>query len=140
MRRAIVIALLACCWGSALNPATAGSRVKDPSVQCRYKRAGGWSDADVKATIKCAEHRWSVPGGSRKAISVARCESGFNEHSRYVGHLGVYQHVARYWPARFRHWRVRRWHMHPSALNARSNVVISMRMVHTGGWGPWSCA
>ena len=34
-------------------------------------------DAAVRRLIRCAEQRWSVPGGTAKAIDVARCESGF---------------------------------------------------------------
>lgn len=108
--------------------------------ECRYRGGGGYSDSDVKQTIRCAVHRWGVPGGYAKARCIAKRESGFNEREVYTDHLGVYQHVRHYWPARFRAHRVKGWHLHPSALNARSNVVVSIRMAHAGGWGAWSTA
>jgi hypothetical protein len=116
------------------------SAVGDPSAECRYKGNGGWSHRDIIREIHCAEDRWAVPGGSHKAVSVAKCESGLNPRAYYAGHGGLYQHVIRYWPSRFRAHRVRGWHMHPGVYNARSAVVVTMRMVHSGGWQPWSCA
>ena len=134
----LLISTILVCAGNALNAQAA--KVKNPQDQCRTSEANGWSNQDVEQAIRCAVSKWSVPGGALKALSVARCESGFNEHATYTDHVGVYQHVRRYWPARFRAHRVRGWHMHPSPFNARSNVVVSIRMVHSGGWGPWSCA
>ena len=57
-------------------------------------------------------------------------------------YLGVYQHAARYWPARVRALAPTAWAkpLGPSAFNARSNVVVALRMAHAGGWGAWSCA
>src|SRR4051812_5943419 len=125
--------------GQALN-AEAGSKVRNPQEQCRTSEGNGWSDRDVKQAIRCATSRWHVPGGYRKARSVAGCESSFDEHNYYAGHGGGFQHAIRYWPARFRKWRVHGWRLHSSIYNARSNVVISIRMVHAVGWSPWSCA
>lgn len=137
MRRALIVAVVALTTGTPTFQAQAHGNA---AQECRYKRGGGFSDRDVKATIRCAARRWHVPGGYPKARSVARCESGFNEHNSYAGHDGVYQHDRRYWPGRFRRFRVRGWRMHPSVFNARSNVVVSIRMAHAGGWSPWSCA
>jgi hypothetical protein len=128
----IVVSVFALSAGAA--------KVKDAQEQCRTSEANGYSNKDVEQAIRCAVGKWSVPGGTSRALHVARCESGFNEHATYADHVGVYQHVRRYWPARFRAHRVRGWHMHRSPFNARSNVVVSIRMVHSGGWGPWSCA
>jgi len=141
MRRAVVFVAamsILVSAGQALNAEAA--KVRHPQAQCRTSEGNGWSDRDVKQAIRCATSRWHVSGGARKAISVARCESGFDEHNYYAGHGGVFQHVIRYWSARFRRWRVRGWHMRSRIYNARSNVVISIRMAHSGGWGPWSCA
>jgi hypothetical protein len=140
MRRLFVAVLAGMTLFVSPHTPNAYAKVRDPQAQCRTSDGNGWSPTDVKQAIDCAVNHWSVPGGRRKAKSVARCESGFNPRARYTDHLGVYQHVSRYWPARFRAHRVHGWHMHSSVFNARSNVVVSIRMAHAGGWGPWACA
>jgi hypothetical protein len=95
----------------------------------------------VEHLIDCAVRIWPVAGGNFYARSIAEREShmwpwALNTSS---GCAGLYQHVqslwagrvAAYWnPAWF--WRV------PSVFNARANVIVSIRMAHSGGWGPWS--
>lgn len=114
-----------------------------PSVahHCRVSDGNGWSNKDVAQGIRCAASKWHVPGGTSKALSVARCESGLDEHNSYAGHDGVYQHDRRYWASRFRHLNPHHgWKLVSSVWNARTNIVISMRMAHNTGWGAWSCA
>lgn len=143
MRKAIVIgtAALVC---AVQAPSAQATTVKDPSVQCRYRRGGHWSDQDVKAAIRCAVDRWPVSGGVRKALSVARCESGFNEHDRNPtsSAAGVYQFLSGTWRAVKQHYRRVKWRYRLSGRveNARSNVLLAIRYAHAGGWGPWSCA
>lgn len=93
-------------------------------------------DAAIRRLIRCAEQRWSVPGGAAKAIDVARCESGFEPDAYSSGNAGVYQHATRYWPARAQSFGFRGW----SVYNGRANVIVTMRMVHRLGWDAWSCA
>jgi hypothetical protein len=112
---------------------TASAARRVPRDLCKYdwKR----SDRQIKRTIRCAVRRWHVRGGARKAIRVARRESGF-EHNAYnpAGpYLGVYQHVRAYWPRRARQMGMPR----RSAFNGRANVIVSIKMVHKHGWGPW---
>ena len=115
--------------------------VAQTQTTCRYKGGGGYSDHEVKQTIRCAVGRWGVPGGVRKANSVARCESGFSERDRNSCCSGVFQQNRRYWPGRFRRLNPHHgWKLHSSVYNARTNVVISIRMAHVTGWGDWSCA
>lgn len=105
----------------------------------------------VSALIRCVEGRWSVPGGASKAISVADCESSLWP---WVGqessHVGLYQHISSDWTSRARAGLRARWFT-DNAWNrvtgswrggklARANVIVSLRMAHNGGWGPWSCA
>lgn len=143
MRRALVLAVMVAMASNALNVAAA-PKVKDPSVQCRYRRGGGWSDRDVIAAIRCAVDRWPVAGGVRKALSVARCESNFNEHDRNPtsSAAGVYQFLSGTWRAVKQHYRRVKWRYRLSGRveNARSNVLLAIRYAHAGGWGPWSCA
>lgn len=140
MKRTLVAVLVVVGSLATTQAADAHHKVRDPQKQCRTSEGNGWSTKDVKQAIRCAAARWHVPGGYRKLFSVARCESGFNPRARYTDHGGVFQHVFRYWPARFRHWRVRGWRMHSSIWNARSNVIVSVRMIHVGGYSPWACA
>jgi Transglycosylase-like domain len=114
-------------------------------AQAARSRSGGricridWKDGrhQVKRLIRCAARRWHVPGGPHKALSVARCESGYNP-SAYnpAGYLGVFQQARAYWPG-----RADRYDFDGrSAFNGRANVIVSVRMAHAGGWGPWGCA
>jgi hypothetical protein len=96
-------------------------------------REGTWH---VKRLIRCAAHRWDVPGGANKALSIAGRESHFKPgaYNAYSGASGIYQHLRRYWPGRARAYGFRGW----SAFNARANIIVSIRMVHSlGSWSPW---
>lgn len=100
-----------------------------------------WTTTEVVKTIRAAVRRWPVPGGSTKALSVARCESGLNERASNGGdYLGVFQQSARYWPGRQNAYDSARWHLGERAFNARANIIVSVRMAHGSGWGDWSCA
>lgn len=112
-------------------PASARTRVKD--WVCDYR----WQDGprQVKKVIRCAARRWRVPGGPRKALSVARCESGFRPGAYASGNAGVFQQALEYWPGRARHYGF----PGVSAYNGRANVIVSVRMAHASGWSAWSC-
>jgi hypothetical protein len=129
----------------ANQPAT-DHRTEWRQRECRYARwdgRPGHSPEEVRQLIVCAVAKWPVSGGVPKALSVAACESGLNERASNGGrYLGVYQHSARYWPSRVRTFAPQQWDkpLAPSAFNGRANVVVSIRMASSGGWGPWSCA
>lgn len=122
-------------------------------VECRYNQgANNVTNREVQRTIRCAVHKWHVAGGASKALSVARCESGFNEHARYAsgcggsGCGGVYQQHLGYWPGRVRSHRglIRRFNLHTpgrnqGVYNYRTNVLISIRMA-SHSWRGWACA
>lgn len=113
-------------------PATAGRRV--PRSVCRID----WrkNKREVKKLIRCATERWHVRGGARKAIRVAICESGLNPRAYGNGNGGVFQQRIVYWKARARQYGMRG----KSVYNGRANIIVSIRMAHNVGWGPWSCA
>ena len=69
-------------------------------------------------------------------MSVARCESGFRPRAYSGGNAGVFQQRVVYWRGRARRFGFRGW----SVYNGRANVIVSIRMAHTTGWGDWSCA
>jgi hypothetical protein len=95
------------------------------------------SSYQLKRLIRCAARRWNVRGGPDKAVSVARCESRFNPDAyNGGGYAGVYQQATRYWPSRATTYGFRDY----SVYNGRANIMVSVRMAHRGGWGPWSCA
>ena len=112
--------------------ALAGHRVPDRVCDIPWTQG----KRQVKKLIRCAARRWEVPGGPRKALSVARCESGFNPAAYGGGNAGVYQQRIVYWPGRAKRWGFRGWRVY----NGRANAIVSIRMAHAGGWGPWSCA
>lgn len=133
VRGAVVTALtLSTLLALPALPSFAASRVKDWVCDIRWREG----EHQVKRLIRCAARRWSVEGGPSKALSVARCESGFDPKAYGGGNLGVFQQNSRYWPGRAKAYGFRGY----SAFNGRANVIVSIRMAHRGGWSPWSCA
>lgn len=139
MKRVIVTALIVL----AALPSVASARVEHPAEQCRYRRGGRWSDGDVKSAIRCAVGKWGVSGGVHKALAVARCESGYNEHDRNPtsSAAGVFQFIAGTWSSVKAHYAAvrRRYGLSGRVMNARANVMLAIRYAHAGGWQPWSC-
>ena len=93
----------------------------------------------VKRLIRCAANRWEGPGGARKAICIARHESGLYPMAESPGghYLGLFQHSAAYWPDRYDNWTRRIWELDARAKNGRTNTIVTIRMVNGHGWGPW---
>jgi transglycosylase-like protein with SLT domain len=104
-----------------------------PPKICAFDwRRGPWH---VKQLIACAARHWGVPGGVATALAVASRESHFDPRAyNPSGCAGIYQHMLRYWPGRARQFGFTGW----SAFNARANIIVTMKMVHGGGWGPWA--
>lgn len=127
----LITGILTALAFSNAPPADAARRV--PRHLCKYE----WkkSDRQVKRTIRCAVRRWHVRGGVRKAMRIARRESGFEPRAYNPSgpYLGVYQHVRAYWPRRARQMGLGG----KSAFNGRANVLVSIKMIHKHGWGPW---
>jgi hypothetical protein len=94
------------------------------------------SPFQLKRLIRCAARRWNVAGGPDKAVRVARCESRLDPKAYNPrGYAGVYQQATRYWPSRATDYGFRDY----SVYNGRANIMVSVRMAHRGGWGPWAC-
>jgi hypothetical protein len=93
----------------------------------------------VKRLIRCATNRWEVPGGARKAICIARHESGLDPKASSPSgdYLGLFQHSAVHWPDRYEAWTRRVWDLDRRARNGRTNTIVTMRIVNAHGWGPW---
>lgn len=130
---------------------TAGSLLWVPSLAQAHHRPGPCNVHWVKAwrehrdtrpivrIIYCAVARWPVPGGITKALDVANRESGYrpDADNPYSDASGVYQHRLHLWPPRYRDWTLRGWRLYPNVFNGRTNVIVTIRMVHAHGWGPW---
>ena len=140
MRRHMVAALsiaaiLSVVPASVSQAATVGARrdAQVPAKVCDYDWRKG--TFQVRRLIRCAAERWKVPGGARLALYIADRESHFYPNAyNSSGCAGIYQHMLRYWPDRAKSFGFRGW----SAYNARANIMVTMRMVHEDGWGPWS--
>lgn len=94
----------------------------------------------VKQMIRCAEERWPVRGGAEKAICIAKAESGLNPKAVSVTgeYVGLFQHWAEVWPDRYRTWTRKVWELDERWGNGRTNTIVTIRMVHANGWGPWA--
>lgn len=126
---------------------TAQQRMRDKLCMFRNFEGGpAFSTREIKMTLACTTKRWTPSGGLNKVYSVFGCESGFNEYADnpYSSAAGIGQALASTWASwkdRFAEF-MRRWDLHGSVYNGRSNSILSVR-VAAGGWGPWtygSCA
>jgi hypothetical protein len=135
-RRALVAAIVA-----ALLLVPAGTASAEHPGPCALHREDDEpTRRHMRRLIRCAVHHWDVPGGTEKAICVARRESGLdpNAVSEPEGlYVGLFQHDAELWPDRYESWTRPRWELRPSALNGRTNAIVTIRMVNANGWGPW---
>lgn len=128
-------------WFAYVTPAMGGAQVHERT----------------EATIACAVRIWSVPGGLDEALRIAHRESGAYawpwarnpdvagacqiEPVSY-GSCGVFQHLVRLWAGRLRwlrhdwfsEWA---WDRGISPYLMRANVLVTIRMAHASGWGPW---
>jgi soluble lytic murein transglycosylase-like protein len=104
-----------------------------PAKICDHDwRQGPWQ---IRQLIRCAARRWTVPGGAGMALYVADRESNFLPGAyNPSGAAGIYQHLLSYWPGRATTFGFHGW----SAFNARANIIVTMKMVHRGGWDPWT--
>jgi hypothetical protein len=113
---------------------------RDECRFARYDGRKGFTDTEIRKTIRCDVDRWPVPGGTDTALRVANCESGF-ETSTSGSYLGVYQFAPSTWSSNRSRFRALgcRWDLSWSALNGRANVTVAIKVASTTGWGPWSC-
>jgi hypothetical protein len=102
-----------------------------------------------KRRITCAVQRFGpVPGGARRAICIARRESGLDPSatSEPTGlYRGLFQHDRTMWADRYDEYTVPWWELSPRALNGRTNAIVTIRMVvdagtwRAAGWPPRGC-
>ena len=138
MRAPIRILMALVVLGLAVPPAPAQATTRPGP--CAVQRDEGepirsWS----RRLIRCAAERWEVPGGPMKAICIADTESGLDPEatSPHREYLGLFQHSAEAWPARYDAWTRPGWELDETALSGRTNAIVTMRMVNATGWGAW---
>lgn len=146
MRRLLTMAVLVAIILTPL-PAEAADQQDWRWERCRFKnldvKDGGWSTREIARTIECAVDHFPVYGGPAKAKGVASCESGMDAYEYgNPPYMGVYQFHPSTWDGATNRWQdfMRRWAVRDAPFNGRSNVLIAIKMVHAGSWGPWSCA
>ena len=93
--------------------------------------------AFAKRRIVCAVERFGpVPGGSERAICIARRESGLDPSatSEPTGqYRGLYQHDRDFWSWRYDTYTLPAWELSRRALNGRTNAIVTIRMVVKAG-------
>jgi hypothetical protein len=89
--------------------------------------------------IRCAVDRWDVPGGAKVALCIAKRESGLLPWAESADGLnkGLFQQHVRYWDGNYDAYTRRVWDLPSRILSGRTNTVVSIRMAHDIGWGPW---
>ena len=107
---------------------------------CEYpwwKSNGGYSVYQVKRIITCAVTHYPVTGGAHKALYIARRESRFNPYAVNPNgrFKGIYQQGTTWWQSRYNTYGFS--YLRDRILNARTNIIVSIRMAHRHGWGPW---
>ena len=132
---AIATALVLAVVASA-SPASARRRVGPCDL--RRQRTETLA-AHERELIRCATNHWSVFGGYRKALCIAKRESGLDPKAVSADgkYLGLYQHAKRYWPGRYVAYAKPQWKLNDSALVGRTNAIVTIRMVQDVGWSPW---
>jgi hypothetical protein len=117
---------------------------------CDFHRLDGESvESFAGRRIVCAVERFGpVPGGTDRAICIARRESGLDPtatSSPTGEYRGLYQHDRDMWPARYDRYTQPVWELSRRALNGRTNAIVTIRMVvdmgtwHEAGWPPEEC-
>ena len=112
----------------------------DPPGPCAIPRAEGETvRAHSRELIRCAVQRWSVPGGSAVALCIAKRESGLIPTATSGDGLnkGLFQQHVNYWDGNYDNYTVPSWKLKHGILNGRTNTIVSIRMAHDIGWGPW---
>jgi hypothetical protein len=111
--------------------------------RCRFQGVNhleNWTEYEVHLTIHCAVRKFPTSHDTADYVADRESGMGYNATNSSSGACGIYQHLPRYWPDRVDSFRQARpaWRLKRGCYNARSNVLVAIRMASTGGWGPWS--
>lgn len=135
--RAAIVGGLAIVLLAATAPA-AGSR-HNPGPCNFHRGADDTVRQHSRNQIRCSVERWDVPGGVGVALCIARRESGLLPWAASADgkNKGLFQQHVRYWEANFDLYTRPGWELWPAILSGRTNAIVSIRMAHDIGWGPW---
>jgi hypothetical protein len=117
---------------------------------CDFHRLDGESVRHfARRRVVCAVELFGpIPGGARRAVCIARRESGLipTATSEPTGqYRGLYQHDRDFWAARYAMYTLPAWELSPRVLNGRTNAIVTIRMVFDAGtwwqagWPPKDC-
>lgn len=120
-----------------LTPDERAARVRYETLYAPHS-----TTTEVVRTITAAAERFHVSSSVMRCIAYR--ESRYNEraYNSYSGASGLFQHLRSYWPGRVRYYNghVGDWlKIKPNAspFSMRANSLVTARMMHTGGLGPW---
>ncbi|MDH4113197.1 MAG: hypothetical protein OEV60_11055 [Actinomycetota bacterium] len=133
---ALVVAL---AFGTVLAAAPAATAGHNPGP-CRFHREDGQTVRQhARNQIRCAVGRWSVPGGVTTAVCIAKRESGLLPWAESSDGLnkGLFQQHVDYWDGNYASYTRKAWQLRHTILSGRTNAIVSIRMAHSIGWGPW---
>ena len=134
VRTALLVTVVVLTAATATLPHASAHHLDGP---CDFHRKDGEALEHLsRRHIRCAvEDFGPVPGGRRRAVCIARRESGLDPEVTSPGgqYLGLFQHAAEYWDLRYKEWTRRRWDLPRSALEGRTNAIVTIRMVHDAG-------
>ena len=135
----LVIAVLVALPAPLLLPRALAGTEDVPGPCALVREDGEPIRAFSQRRITCAVDRFGpIPGGADRAICIADRESHLNPkaESETGMYLGLYQHAAAYWPARYDGMTNPDWELPESALHGRTNSIVTVRMVaRAGAWG-----
>ena len=134
--------LIAMCMTLTLSQPAQANQQEVREKQCRYQwiDPGTWTAKEERLTTTCILERWPV---NRSTFDrVISCESGWNRlaYNPTGPYVGLGQHVLSSWTSRVRVYSPPLWHLSLNWQNSRTMLTVTVRMVHSMGWGPWSCA
>jgi hypothetical protein len=137
LRRFLVIVLGAALLvsGGVMSKSTPAKAMTGICAYQWWNKDTGFNRDAVKRTIRCAVAHYPVKGGASKALYIAWRESRFNPYATNGSFKGVYQQGTTWWPDRYRTYGFS--YLKNKILNARTNIIVSIRMAHRHGWGPW---
>ncbi len=107
---------------------------------CNFHRGEGETvRAHSRNQIRCAVERWDVAGGVATALCIARRESGLIPWASSADgkNRGLFQQHVRYWDGNYETYTRPGWELRRAIISGRTNAIVSIRMAHEIGWGPW---
>lgn len=141
MKKLLTSAAITAALLTSTIPASAGQHHTKPVrtfARFQYEDGHkGWSQKEAKMTIKAAVARWPV--SLNMAMYVANRESGFyyKANNPTSTAAGIYQFVKGTWESAHRMFtKLNKW-TSDHVYNARANILVAIKFVHTHSWSPW---